>query len=264
LSVPKRELLYARGRNLKIARENRNFMMTHSVMNGISTIRAVLFARMAWLLVSLWSRTINIRIVNRDIAERLAAQGKNVIYAFYHGSLFPLIHSHRGSRVLILVSESRDGEIMARLLQHNGFDVVRGSSRRRGQKALLSLVHGMRRGKSVAVAVDGPRGPLQEVKEGVLFLAGITQAPVIPVATAAKRFRTAEKSWDKLMLPAPFTDGLVLYGEPLQISGTSREEIQAGRMRLEAELRRLSREAVLRLGTSPEGRPSDPYRNANY
>jgi lysophospholipid acyltransferase (LPLAT)-like uncharacterized protein len=101
---------------------------------------------------------------------------------------------------------------------------------------------------------------LHEVKEGVLFLAGIMQAPVIPVATAAKRFRTAEKSWDKLMLPAPFTDGLVLYGEPLQISGTSPVEIRAGRMRLEEELRRLSREAVLLLETSPDGRPASMIR----
>jgi lysophospholipid acyltransferase (LPLAT)-like uncharacterized protein len=231
-------------------------------MNRISTIRAVLLARVAWLLVSLWSRSINIRIVNRDISERLTAQGKSVIYAFYHGNLFPLIHSHRGSGISIMVSESRDGEIMARLLQLYGFDVVRGSSKRKGQKGLLSLVHRMRRGKSVAFAVDGPRGPLQEVKEGVVFLAGIMQAPVVPVATAAKRYGTAEKSWDKLMLPAPFTDGLVLYGEPLHVNGTSPEDIQTGRMRLETELKRLSHEAVFRVETFPEGRETDPIQNA--
>jgi lysophospholipid acyltransferase (LPLAT)-like uncharacterized protein len=186
----------------------------NKITEGSSKIRAMILARTAWMLISLWSRSIKLRFVNREVPERLAAEGKSFIYAFFHGDLFMLLHSHRDSGVLIPASESRDGEIMARLLNYFGFDVVRGSSKRKGQKALLAMIRGMRMGKTVAVAVDGPRGPLHEVKTGTLFLAGVSKAPIIPVATVAKRFWVLEKIWDKLMIPAPFTEVQLVYGDP--------------------------------------------------
>ena len=216
----------------------------------------------AWAVISLWSRSLKVHQKGRHAHDLLVRDGRTVIYAFWHDSMFLLPAAHRNSGIVVMVSESRDGEIMARLLKLYGFDVVRGSSKRKGHKALLALVHRMQRGKSVAFAVDGPRGPMHEVKEGAVFLAGIMQAPVIPVATASKQYRTAEKSWDKLMLPIPFTDGMVLFGEPLYINGTSPEDIQTGRKRLDVELRRLSQDAVLRLDTASEGRAVDLIRNA--
>ena len=206
-------------------------------------IRSKVLAFIAWVFVSIWSRSIKIRFVNKGIPEGLAAEGKNVIYAFWHGSMFLLFHTHRNSGILIPASESRDGEIMAGLLRRFGFDVVRGSSRRKGYKALLGLISGMRSGKTVAISVDGPRGPLHEVKEGAVFLAAKLNAPIIPVATAAKRYRTLGTTWDKLVIPAPFTEGLVLYGDPIFVQGASHEEITAKRIELQAVLRRLTREA---------------------
>jgi lysophospholipid acyltransferase (LPLAT)-like uncharacterized protein len=229
--------------------------MKSTIAEKASGIRARLLSRTVWLALLFWSASMKVRLVNREAPERLVAEGKNFIYAFFHGDLFPLIHSHRNSGVLIPASESKDGEIMARLLTHYGFTVVRGSSKRKGHRALLALVHGMRRRKNAAIAVDGPRGPRHEVKPGALFLAGASKAPIIPVAVAGKRHWVLERSWDRLKIPAPFTECLVLYGEPLHISGTSPEEIQSGRMKLEADLKRLSREAVLHLDTSPEGTP---------
>ncbi len=206
-------------------------------------IRSKVLAFIAWVFVSIWSRSIKIRFVNRGIPEGLAAEGKNVIYAFWHGSMFLLFHTHRNSGILIPASESRDGEIMAGLLRRFGFDVVRGSSRRKGGKALLGLISGMRSGKTVAISVDGPRGPLHEVKEGAVFLAAKLNAPIIPVAAAAKRYRTLGTTWDKLVIPAPFTEGLVLYGDPIFVQGASYEEITAKRNELQTVLRRLTREA---------------------
>lgn len=229
--------------------------MIHSLKNGMLMIRAALLTRAAWLIVCLWSRAISIRILNREVPEQLAAEGKNFIYAFYHGDLFPLIHSHRDSGVLVPASESRDGELMARLLGHFGFHVVRGSSKRKGERALLALVRGMRQGKNVAITVDGPRGPLHEVKPGTLFLAGAAKAPIIPLAVAERKHWVLARSWDRFKIPVPFTECLVLYGEPLYVRNTSPEEIRAGRTRLEADLSRLSQEAVSRLEESSESRP---------
>lgn len=221
-----------------------------TIVEKTSAVRARVLARTVWLVLSFWSRSIKVRLVNREVPERLAAQGKNFIYAFFHGDLFPLIHSHRDSGVLIPASESRDGEIMARLLRHYGFNVVRGSSKRKGHKALLALVHGMRRGKTVAIAVDGPRGPLHKVKPGTLFLAGASKAPIIPVAVAGKRYWVLEKSWDRLKIPAPFTECLVQYGDPIYVNGSSAEDIQSAQRKLEVELRKLEQELAQHQGNA--------------
>jgi len=223
----------------------KKFNVQSTIMDAASRIRASSIAWMAWLVVSLWRRSIKSRFVNREVPQRFNAEGKNVIFAFFHGDLLALLYAHREAGVLILASESRDGEIMSRLLGHLGFEAVRGSSKRNGHKALLSLIRGMRRGKTVAIAVDGPRGPLHEVKTGALFLAGISKAPIIPVAAAAKKYTVVERSWDKLVIPAPFTECLVQFGDPIYVNNASSDEIESAQRKLEADLRRLTREVAL-------------------
>jgi lysophospholipid acyltransferase (LPLAT)-like uncharacterized protein len=204
--------------------------------------RARLLSHAAWLFVAVWSKLTRVRYVNREVTDRLISEGKNFIYAFFHGDLFPLIYAHRDSGVLIPVSESRDGEIMARLLRHYGFEVVRGSSKRKGGKALLALVHGIRRGKILAIAVDGPRGPRHVVKPGTIFLAATSKAPIIPVVASASRFWVLKKSWDKMMFPAPFAECTVMYGDPIYPNDSTVDTIESIQKKLDAELRRLSRE----------------------
>jgi lysophospholipid acyltransferase (LPLAT)-like uncharacterized protein len=203
------------------------------------TFRAKLLSFIGWGLLSILSRTIRLKFVNKEAPDRLRADGKNIIYAFWHGRQLLLFHSHRNSGIIIPASESRDGDIQAGILKHFGFDVVRGSSKRKGGRALLGLVDGLRRGKSIALAVDGPRGPIHEVKQGVTYLAGKLDKPIIPVVTSAKRYWILDKIWDKYLLPAPFTRGIVLYGEPFIVHGTSGEELEAKRKELERVLNRL-------------------------
>jgi lysophospholipid acyltransferase (LPLAT)-like uncharacterized protein len=211
----------------------------------------------AWAVISFWSRSLKVRLVNRDIPDRISAEGRKVIYAFWHGSLFLLPYTHRNSGNVIMVSESRDGEIMAGMLKHFGLEVVRGSSKRKGHRALIGLINSMCKGKSVATAVDGPRGPLHKVKEGVVFLAGRQQTPIIPIATGVKRYWVLEKTWDKLIVPVPFTEGVILYGEPIMVNGTLKEEIDSKRKDLETALNRLTREAAERAAAPTEEIPAN-------
>ncbi|MDA8423625.1 MAG: lysophospholipid acyltransferase family protein [Nitrospiraceae bacterium] len=199
-------------------------------------LRARLLSFVGWIILSLWSRTVRMRFVNRTVPDQLTSEGKNFIYAFWHGRQFLLFHSHRNSGVVINASESRDGEIQAGILKRFGFAVVRGSSKRKGQRALLGLIDGLRKGRNIAVAVDGPRGPLHEAKQGVLYVAGKLNKPIVPVITSAKRYWILEKVWDKYLLPAPFTTGVVIYGEPITVTGTSEEVLQAKGKELEAAL----------------------------
>ena len=151
-------------------------------------IREKLLSYIGWALISIWSKTVRIKFIEKEIPDRIMAEGKNLIYAFWHGRQFLLFYNHRNTGIVIPASESRDGEIQAGLLRHFGFDVVRGSSKRKGDRALLGLVDGLRKGKDIALAVDGPRGPIYEVKQGITYLAGKLNKPIIPVATSAKRF----------------------------------------------------------------------------
>lgn len=218
-------------------------MGDRKIIGMFSSIRPRILGRIAWLFVVLLNCSVRARTVNKESLDRLASTGGKIIYAFFHGDMVPLLHIYRNSGLLIPVSESRDGEIMARLLKNFGFDVVRGSSKRKGHKALLELISGMERGKTVAISVDGPRGPLHEVKLGVAFLAGLSKAPIIPVAVSAKRFRILEKSWDRLLIPAPFAEVLLLYGDPIYVNGTSDAEIHSARRKLETYLQGLKHEA---------------------
>lgn len=199
-------------------------------------LRARLLSLIGWIILSLWSRTIGMRFVNKTVPDLLTSEGKNFIYAFWHGRQFLLFHSHRHTGVVINSSESRDGEIQAGILKRFGFAVVRGSSKRKGERALLGLVDGLRKGKNVAIAVDGPRGPLHEAKQGALYVAGKLNKPIVPVITSAKRYWILEKIWDKYLLPVPFTKGVVVYGEPITVPGISEDVLAAKGKELETAL----------------------------
>lgn len=204
------------------------------ILEGRSMIRPRVLGRIAWLFVTLLNWSVRVRFIKKESAGRLVSEKENVLYAFFHGDMVPLLHAYRNSRILIPASESRDGEIMAHLLKNFGFDVVRGSSKRKGHKALRELISGMRKGKTVAIPVDGPRGPLHVAKPGVVYLAGVLKMPIIPVAVSAQRCRILKKSWDRLMIPAPFTECIILYGDPVYVNGTTEEEINDARKKLEA------------------------------
>ena len=91
--------------------------------------------------------------------------------------------------------------------------------------------------------MDGPRGPIYEVKEGVTYLAGKLDKVIVPVATSAKRSWVLEKIWDKYLLPVPFTKGVVVYGQPIRVQGTSEQELEAKRAELQQSLNRVMAEA---------------------
>jgi len=206
-------------------------------------MRARILSFIGWGLMLLWSSTVRIRFVDRDIPEGLHAQGKNIIYAFWHGRQFLLFYSYRNTGVVIPASESRDGEIQAGIIGRFGLGVVRGSSKRKGAQALLGLVDALRSGKDIAIAVDGPRGPVYEVKQGITYIAGKLGIPIVPLSVAAKQAWSLEKIWDKYQLPWPFTECVIKYGAPIIVNGTGEEELESKRKELTASLNALMAQA---------------------
>ncbi len=127
-------------------------------------IRARILAWIAWFFVNLLNWFVWVRFVNKEPVDRLVSTGEKIIYAFSHGDMVPLLNVCRNSGFLIPVSESRDGEIMAKLLKKLWLRCSARIEQAQRPQSLLELIIGMKRGKTVAISVDGPHGPLHEVK----------------------------------------------------------------------------------------------------
>jgi len=132
-----------------------------------------------------------------------------------------------------LISASRDGDLIADATQRFGFDVVRGSSSRMGATALRELSEVLASGRDVLITPDGPRGPAYELGPGIIFLAQKTRAPVVPVNMEYSSCWRV-KSWDRFIIPKPFSKVRVIIGPPQQIGPTSTDdEFERERLRLQ-------------------------------
>lgn len=143
-------------------------------------------------------------------------EGRRFILAFWHRHLLLMPYSYRGSRISVLVSQSKDGELIARTVARLGIDSSRGSSSRGGIAGMRSLLRKAAEGWDIAFTPDGPRGPLREVQPGVILAAAATGLPIQPVAIAASRAKLL-RSWDRFMVPLPFSTVHFVYGEPLVV-----------------------------------------------
>jgi hypothetical protein len=132
-----------------------------------------------------------------------------------------------------LISASRDGDLIADVTRRFGFDVVRGSSSRMGAAALRELSEVLEAGRDILITPDGPRGPVYELGPGIIFLAQTTGAPVVPVNMEYSSCWRV-KSWDRFIIPKPFSKVRVIIGQPQQIRSTSTDqEFENERVRLE-------------------------------
>jgi lysophospholipid acyltransferase (LPLAT)-like uncharacterized protein len=142
------------------------------------------------------------------------------IMCFWHGKSFlPIMQiRHLGhQRYTGFVSHSKDGELLAQLLKKIGYQVVRGSSSKKGLSGLIQLIKMLRNGYTVGITPDGPRGPRHKVDSGCAYLAAKTQLPILPIGSAYTREKKFH-SWDQFEYPLPFTQAVLYLGEPLWVS----------------------------------------------
>jgi lysophospholipid acyltransferase (LPLAT)-like uncharacterized protein len=200
-------------------------------------------------LVSLLRFTCRDRVgAGAEQLERIIEGGRPVIFAFWHGRLvfcaLVLAKVIRGGRpVTLLTSLSRDGELAARMAGARGYELARGSSSRGGLTSLRQLHRKIRGGSCVATAPDGPRGPAGVVQPGTLMLAKLADVPIVPVAFAASRAWRL-RSWDRLVLPKPFSRVVATIGEPMAVTkDISHEGLAAAAKELERRLNELVSQA---------------------
>ena len=125
------------------------------------------------------------------------------------------------------------GELLAQLVERFGFEVVRGSSSRKGVSAMRQLAEVITNGKDVVITPDGPRGPAYELGQGIIFLAQQTGAEVVPINMEYSSCWRV-KSWDRFILPKPFSKVRVIFGAPHRVAPTASEpEFEKERVRLQ-------------------------------
>lgn len=201
-------------------------------------IDPVLFAPAVAAIAKVWGRTLRFSQENVEPYLQLRLRRQSVVAAFWHDELFPLIPLHRDQGVVAVVSQSRDGEFLSRVMSRFGFKLARGSSRRGGTTALVAARREMRqKGADVVFTVDGPRGPRHKVKEGAIYLASKTKAPLVPLRVFMSRRFVFRKAWDQFQLPWPGALCRVVYGEPYHVpDDLNQESLQAECIRLERVL----------------------------
>ena len=168
-----------------------------------------------------------------DEAKALEEGTNGFIYAIWHNQQLFLLYPYRKQKVAALISQSSDGEYIARCLPKFGMLAVRGSSTRGGAKALIKLLQATREGYRPLLTPDGPRGPIYTVQPGILFLARKTGFPILPVGCALSH-KIKVGSWDRMRVPLPFGKVAFTYGKTIWVK--SEEDFERAAKELQEQL----------------------------
>ena len=179
-------------------------------------MRGLLLGFPIFVLVALWRASLRIRLVGGEHREAIERSGRPVLHAIWHQRMVAGILRFPYHGVVTMASRSRDGDVIAGFLSWWGYRAVRGSSSRGGSEALTEMVEALRgTTRWAALTPDGPRGPARRCKTGVLRLAEALDAPIMPVGTSSARPRFL-RSWDRYLLPTPFSRCAVVFGPGLR------------------------------------------------
>ena len=188
-----------------------------------------LLPNLVYLVIRALRVTMRVRIIGGDIPQALHDKGIGVINVFWHARLLLVPFAYTGEKVHVLISSHGDGKIIANVMKSFGFGVVHGSSSKEGRKAYREMVQLARADRDLAITPDGPRGPAEVVKPGVVNLALQTGRPIIPLAYSASRTKRFT-SWDRFMVPYPFSRGVIVWGTPLYRRDGEDPEVFRGRI----------------------------------
>jgi len=175
-----------------------------------------------YVLIRLIGRTTRFTVEGWENWEAASKDGAIPIYTFWHNRVFLATYFFQKRKIVVLTSQSFDGEYIARFIQRFGYGAARGSSTRGAVGAIVEMVKLMRRGCPAGFTIDGPKGPRYEAKMGAVLLAKKTGYPILPFTVTAKSYWEAN-SWDAFQVPMPFTRARVLIAPPIHVESHSDE-----------------------------------------
>jgi hypothetical protein len=187
-----------------------------------------IFIYIGLLIVKIISSTYTIRVIGTETEKNILKKKQVPIYASWHQRFFPGITLFATRKpISIMISQSRDGELISGIVKRLGWHPVRGSSSRGGRHALREIKTLAHKGYKIGHIVDGPRGPLGIVKPGLLIIAQFSGMPILPTITSAER-KWVFNSWDRFVIPKPFSRIIFRFGDeiyvPENLGGAAFEE----------------------------------------
>ncbi|MGE0173565.1 MAG: lysophospholipid acyltransferase family protein [Oligoflexales bacterium] len=162
-------------------------------------------------------RTMKLKVIGYEHIETLRSRNLLWVLSVWHQNVLytPILNRNIGHGVM--VSKSFDGDLISGVVELLGHKGIRGSSSRGGREALKNIIRHFRSGFPVAITPDGPKGPPEKVKSGIIIAAQTTGAPIVPFYYSCDKNWISEKSWDKHMIPKPFCTMVVAYGKPIVV-----------------------------------------------
>jgi lysophospholipid acyltransferase (LPLAT)-like uncharacterized protein len=201
-----------------------------------------------WLIVLLVVPLMQVLGMSLRILEegqsQLGPRGKQEeppIWSLWHETILMGVWYHRNQDVHVMISASRDGELISTIAKIFGYVPVRGSSSKGGKEAAAEMVEFLGAGQRCAITPDGPRGPRRQLKQGVVAIARLSGRPVVPYAFAAEKCWRL-KSWDGFIIPKPFSRAVFVYGNPIRVPKEGGED-RASFDQIQAEMDRVTNEA---------------------
>lgn len=199
---------------------------------------------LARILIRSLTWSVRIHSEGTEVLDELDSAGRTAVLTFFHGRQF--LHAGFFARrgIGIMSSLSRDGELQTHVMTGLGYEVVRGSASRGGARGFIGLKRLLEKGHHAAFAVDGPKGPIYEVKPGAIYLAKKAGIPIVAGATSANPAHIFSRAWDLYLLPWPFAKGAVVLGDLIYFDDDLSEDAMARDSRiLQEELLRLQERA---------------------
>lgn len=190
--------------------------------------------------------TTSLTIVHGELRERLRDKNQRFIYAFWHQRQVFFTVSHRGDKMSVLISKSVDGEMIAETIRICcGVTAVRGSTSRGASDAVRGMITALRSGLDLGITPDGPKGPKEEIKEGVMYLAQKLGVPILPITNASSNRLILKKTWDQFHIPMPFGRSVVVYGEPINVGPLDDVKLKAAELKASLDAITLEAEGLV-------------------
>ena len=197
-----------------------------------------------YVLFYLWCATLRMKNLNSEAEDRIKNLTGPYILTLWHCRIFYLFYYLRNRPdYFLLISPSVDGDLLAKLARLMGYSVIRGSTFKNAVPAARSLIRVLRDGQRIIIIADGSRGPRCIAQSGSVQLAGITRLPLFPMTFGSKNKITLN-TWDRFILPLPFTRCNINFGSPIYLtSRSSEEQVEEKRVELESSLKQLDTES---------------------
>ena len=192
------------------------------------------------------------QVFGDETIRKLRREGQPFIVSLWHGRILMMPYTWiRGEQIHLLISQHRDGQLIAKIIGYFGINTIIGSTSKGGASALRGMLKALKEGECVGVTPDGPRGPRMRASDGIISLARLAEVPIFPATYSVARGRVLG-SWDRFLVAAPFSQGVFVWGEPLYVDrDADANDIEAARAELEKRMNAITHDADERVGRTP-------------